>query len=153
MMQRRTFINKASFGFLLFGHPGFISAITSDSSGSHLLAEDLISMGHFKYVSIFEFDPKIERLISREANSLIKTGYVSDQAGYLISSSRKKVLSFFSVQSGDKNKGIQVALVLEKANKGWKLVHSLDSFEIEARTKALTELSNHPKISIMLKIY
>ena len=142
MMQRRTFIHKASFGFLLFGNPGFISGISSNVNTFDNLAHDIISAGGFKSVSILEYDPQIDRILSKEAHALIKMGYTPDNSGYLISADRKQILSLFSITSTNK---MPIALVLKKSGKTWKLLHSIDTFEIQARSqavKALTDLPN-----------
>ncbi len=141
MMQRRTFIHKASFGFLLFGNPGFISGISANANTFDNLAHDIISVGGFKPVSILEYDPQVDRIISKEAHSLIKMGYTPENAGYLISGDRKQILSLFSIAATNK---MPIGLVLKKSGKTWKLLHSIDLFEIQARSQAVRTLTDQP---------
>lgn len=145
MMQRRTFINKASFGFILCGYPGFLPALASEKETFSSMAKDIISAGDFKQVSVFEYDPQIDRILSKEAQSLIKMGYTPDNSGYLISADRKQILSLFSITSTNK---MPIAFVLKRSGKTWKPIHSIDSFEIQARSKAVKDFVNQPDPAI-----
>lgn len=141
MMQRRSFIHKASFGLLLFGQSGLISGFSSEKKPFHLLAQDIISIGGFRQVSMLEYDPKVDRIIESEVNSLIKLGYSPDNSGYLISSSRKQILSVFSIQGSSPKNNLPIAVVLERSGKSWRRVHTIDVFEIQARSKAVQDLA------------
>ncbi|MBK7427713.1 MAG: hypothetical protein IPI60_12095 [Saprospiraceae bacterium] len=145
MIQRRTFIQKASFGFLLFGNPGFISGISSKTDNFNTLAQDIITAGGFKPVSILEYDPQIDRILSKEAHSLIKMGYTPHTSGYMISADRKQILSLFSIASSHM---MPIALVLKKAGKTWKPLHTIDAFEIQARSQAIKALTDLPNPSV-----
>ncbi len=144
MMQRRSFIHKASFGFLLFGQSGLISGFSSEKKPFHLLAQDIISEGDFRQVSMLEYDPKVDRIIESEVDSLIKLGYSPDNSGYLISSNRKQILSLFSIKGSSPQNNLPIAVVLERAGKSWRRVHTIDAFEIQARSKAVKDFTDHP---------
>lgn len=141
MMQRRSFIHKASIGFILFGQSRLISGFSSEKNHFHLLAQDIITEGDFRKVSMLEYDPKVDRIIEAEARSLIKLGYLPEDSGYLISRNRKQILSVFSIQGNSPKINLPIAVVLERSGKSWRPVHSIDIFEIQARSRAVKDLA------------